>query len=370
MGGPISATETVPWVRKSSLLLPAQRPSGRYRCARLPPSTFGTEEAVRLHAVAASIAEDQLGLVARRQLLEVGVHESTVDAAVRRRHLVPEARGVYRLPGAPVTPEVRLLAHVLAAGPGALLSHRSAAWLWDLAPVPDRHHVTVPRGRRPRAGTFVVHESSDLPLAIPGTVHGLPVTGVGRTILDCAGDPSIDVQLLIDAARRVRKISRTLLPSTVVAHACSGRSGIRRLGDLIAFDEMPHSDFERLVCRWLLDLDFTGWELHHRIVVPVRGPIEIDIAWPDLRVAFELEGADHRDRSIVHDDDTERQNWISIAGWHVVRTTYRRWVRHTGAVLAELAAALDLATVNHMATPPLPRARVPSPESATRDPAT
>lgn len=82
------------------------------------------------------------------------------------------------------------------------------------------------------------------------------------------------------------------------------------------------------------------WHLHHRIVVPVRGPLEIDIAWPDLRVAFELEGADHRDRSLVHDDDTERQNWLTIAGWHVVRTTYRRWVRKTSAVLAELDGAL------------------------------
>ena len=296
-----------------------------------------------LFDIAAPIAEDQLGLVTRRQLVARGVPGPTVESAVRRRHLLPLARGVYRLPGAPFTPEVRLLATVLAAGEGALLSHRSAAWLWDLLPPPRRHELSVPRGRCPREPGVTVHRSSDLHLAIPGMVRGLPVTGVGRTILDCAGDPAIDVELLIDAARRVHEISRTLLPATVVAHARSGRRGIHRLADVLAIEGMPHSDFERLVCRWLTDLGITGWRLHHRIVVPVRGPIEIDIAWPDLWVAFELEGADHRDRSAVHDDDTERQNWLTIAGWRVVRTTYRRWMRHTSEVLSEVRSALALA---------------------------
>lgn len=297
---------------------------------------------MRLHAIAATFAERQLGLVARKQLLGEGVPAAAVDAAVHRRHLLPAARGVYRLPGCPEDADVRLRARVLAAGPSAVLSHRSAAWLWDLHPVPVRHEVSVPRGCRPRQLGLVVHESTDLDLAIPGSVRGLPVTGVGRTILDCAGDPGIDVQLLIDAARRVHQISRTLLPATVVTHARSGRRGIRRLTDLLVLDEMPHSDFERLVCRWLEGLGITGWRLHHRILVPGRGPVELDIAWPDLRVVLELEGADHRDRSVVHDDDTERQNRLVLDGWHLVRTTYRRWVRHTSAVLDELEGALAL----------------------------
>lgn len=323
-----------------------------------------------LHALAAPYAERQLGLVCRRQLLARGVPEPTVDAAVRRRHLLPAARGVYRMPGAPDTAGVRLLAQVLAAGPGALLSHHTAAWLWHLLPPPTRHHVSVPRGRRPRSIGPVVHESSDLHLASPGRIDGLPVTGVGRTILDCAADPLVDVELLIDAARRTHHVSRTLLPSTVVAHARSGRSGVRRLGDLLALDEMPHSDFERLVCRWLTDLGLPGWRLHHRIVVPAHGPVELDIAWPDRKVAFELEGADHRDRSSVHDRDTERQNWLVIDGWHVVRTTYRRWVRRPADVHAELQAALALAGASALATPPVPSAWIRPPESSPFAPPT
>lgn len=316
-----------------------------------------------LRTLAASIAERQLGLVARRQLVAGGIPDKTIDAAVWRGQLLPVRRGVYRLPGVPETPETRLLARTLAAGDGAQFSFRSAAWLWTLLDeAPRRHIISVPGDRRPRDVGATVHRSRDLHLAIPGTVRGVPVTGVGRTILDCAADPTIDVELLIDAAHRHHKISRTLLPATIVAHARQGRPGIRRLRDLVVDAEIPHSDFERLVGRWLRDEGIGRWVLHHRIVVPGFGPVELDYAWPDSRVALELEGADHRDRRAVHDNDTERQNWIVLAGFTVVRTTYRRWIRHTTRVRHEIEAALALAGQKPR-TAPLPPAWVPSTDS-------
>ena len=299
---------------------------------------------MRLLTIAATIAEDQLGLVARRQLIDRGISADSVDAAVRRGHLASAERGVYRLPGVPETFESRMRARLLAAGDGALYSHRTAAWLWRLLDAPDHHELSVPRHCRPRAVAATVHRSRDLELAIPGLVRGLPVTGVGRTILDCAGDHGIDLELLVDAARREHGISRSLLPATVVAHSRSGRPGIQRLRDLVVGLELPRSDFERLVARWLRDQDLTGWQMHHRIVVPGFGPVELDFAWPRLRVALELEGCDHRLRDLVHDNDTERQNWITVAGFDVVRTTYRRWVRTPLQVLTELQAALAKAS--------------------------
>lgn len=286
------------------------------------------------------VAEQQLGLVARFQMLDRGVAPSTVDSLLEAGRLVPAARAVYRIPGSPDTSWSRLLAMVLACGPGALLSHRSAAWMWELADAPARHEVSVPRTRRLRARNLVVHESSDLDLAAPGLVHGIPVTGVGRTILDCATHPTVDVELLIDAARRVHHISRTLLPHVVVTHARSGRRGINRMRDLLEVDEMPHSDFERLVWRWLEANDVTGWVRHHCTVAPGHGAVEIDIAWPDLRIALELEGGDHVDRAGVHDNDTGRQNALVLDGWIVLRATYRRWLRHSDAVLREITTAL------------------------------
>ena len=300
---------------------------------------------MRLLTAAASIAEQQLGLVARRQLLARAIPGPTIDDAVAQSRLCPVLRGVYRLPGVPETFELRMRARALAAGDGALFSHRTAAWLWDLlTDPPDRHELSVPHPGRPRRLPLTVHRSADLHLATPGVVRGIPVTGVGRTILDCAGDPALDLELLVDAARRHHGISRTLLPDTVVRHARRGRTGVERLRSLVLDSEIPHSDFERLVARWLTDEGIDGWELHHRIVVPHRGPVELDVAWPAEKVALELEGCDHRLRSKVHDDDTERQNWISLAGFTVLRTTYKRWIRHTLGVLHEVQTALAAAS--------------------------
>lgn len=292
---------------------------------------------------ATTIAEHQLGLVTRHQLLAAGVQPDTADEAVRTGRLVRTERNVYRVPGAPDAPDVRLLAKILALGEGALLSHATAAWRWGLADPPVRHHATVPRGRRRRCTDLVVHESSDLHLASAGTVDGLPVTGVGRTILDCAADEATDVQLLVDEARRRLGISRTLLPATLLAHARPGRAGVDRLRAVVSLDELPASDFERLFVRWMTTERVTGWRLHHRIVVPRFGPVELDLAWPRLRVAVELEGADHRDRRLVHDRDTARQNALAAAGWIVLRITYRRWLQEPTQVLAEIAALLGRA---------------------------
>ncbi len=294
-----------------------------------------------LTTVAATIAERQLGLAARHQLLERGVPPTTIDAAVAGGRLLTTAPAVYRLPGLPLTPHVVLRAALLAAGPLAVASHVTAAWLWDLVEArPTPHHLAVPRWNRRHVPGAIVHESRDLDRAISGAVAGIPVTGIGRTILDCAG-VGLDPQPLIDEARRRHQISRTLLPWVIASHAKRGRPGIHRLRTAVADDEMPHSDFERLVCRWLADAGVDGWRLHHRIVVPDFGPVELDIAWPDERVFLELEGADHRDRSLVHDGDTERQNHVVLAGWQPLRATYRRWVLDSPGLFREIRCALD-----------------------------
>lgn len=297
-----------------------------------------------LLAVAAGFAEAQLGLVTRRQLLAAGVPRTTIDKAVRSGRLVVEAPRVLRLAGAPRTAESRLLADALSVGDDAVYSHRSAAWLWGLLVDPPRlHELSVPRGHRPDHAPLLVHEARDLDLAASGFVRGVPVTGVGRTILDCARYPDVDVELLIDEARRTLDVSRTLLPTVLVDHSCRGRPGLARLRAALDAEGLPDSDFERLVVRWLGRAGVAGWRLHHRVTVGDTVAV-VDLAWPELRVAVELEGRDHWDRARRHDADARRQNHLELAGWLVLRVTYRRWLRDPAGVLAEIRAALAART--------------------------
>jgi hypothetical protein len=77
---------------------------------------------------------------------------------------------------------------VLACGEGAVLSHQTAASVWDLRHVGSGAiHVTVPGdpGRRKRPG-IRIHRSTTLTAADTTRVRGLPVTTPARTIIDLA----------------------------------------------------------------------------------------------------------------------------------------------------------------------------------------
>ncbi|HEX6620425.1 MAG TPA: type IV toxin-antitoxin system AbiEi family antitoxin domain-containing protein, partial [Solirubrobacteraceae bacterium] len=84
-----------------------------------------------------AIARDQLGIVGRAQLLAAGISRSAIGRALDAGKLHRVHLGVY----ATVAPELlteegHLVAALLAAGEGALLSHGTAAWRWRLIPAP------------------------------------------------------------------------------------------------------------------------------------------------------------------------------------------------------------------------------------------
>ena len=87
----------------------------------------------------AGIATRQHGVVSRRQLLALGLSARSINHRLAIGRLHPIHRGVYMVGHARITARGRWMAAVLACGPGALLSHRSAAALWDLAPAACRN---------------------------------------------------------------------------------------------------------------------------------------------------------------------------------------------------------------------------------------
>lgn len=99
--------------------------------------------------------QKQWGVVSRAQLVGLGVSVAAIDSSVRRGTLVLLHRGVYAVGPAPLRDEGRWVAAVLACGPGAVLSHLSAAHLWGMrAPRrDDRPHVTLGAARRSRRGS-------------------------------------------------------------------------------------------------------------------------------------------------------------------------------------------------------------------------
>ena len=104
-----------------------------------------TEVQERERAVA-ELARRQHGVVAKRQLIALGVGAGAIKhrLGVGRLHRVHA--GVYALGHLALSADGHRMAAVLAAGADARLSHRDAAALWDLrATAHTRIDVSVPR---------------------------------------------------------------------------------------------------------------------------------------------------------------------------------------------------------------------------------
>jgi predicted transcriptional regulator of viral defense system len=133
----------------------------------------------------AGLAARQHGVVNRRQLLDAGVSDKAMERRLRSGHLVRLHRGVYAVGHAQLRPEGRWLAAVLAAGPGAALSHRSAAALHGVRDGDGAIDVTTTRRATVRG--VVIHRTTVLAAQDVTTRRGVPITTLPRTLVDLAG---------------------------------------------------------------------------------------------------------------------------------------------------------------------------------------
>src|SRR3954466_2076667 len=111
---------------------------------RIAPGNRRQSGAVR------ALAGEQEGVVSRAQLLRTGVSESAIERALRSGRLHRIHKGVYATQAPELaTEDALLIAALLAAGGGAVLSHGTAAWRWEIIPAPPTEiELAVPRHRR------------------------------------------------------------------------------------------------------------------------------------------------------------------------------------------------------------------------------
>jgi len=160
------------------------------------------------------IAEDQWGLITRRQAEGAGVSQATLQRLATTGILDRVAHGVYRLTGAPPPDYLDLRAAWLQLAPEVpawermpeqgVVSHRSAAALYGLGHLPaDRHEFTLPERRQSRRSDVRLHHRA----VRPGewvVLHGMPVTRPSRIAADLMGDkedPEAVAQVIADALR-------------------------------------------------------------------------------------------------------------------------------------------------------------------------
>jgi very-short-patch-repair endonuclease len=280
----------------------------------------------------ARLAVRQRGLVTRPQLLELGVPASAIGRQVAASRLHPVLPGVY-LVGHPVAPPLASeLAALLACGPGAVLSHRSAAALWRLAPPAERPvDVTVVHRRGPARG-IRLHRSAVLRPAEVRVREGLRVTSPARTLVDLAATDTASFGRAFDEAI----VARLLTRADVDLALSVPRRGTRALRAALDAGPAPtRSAAERRL------LDIVAKAGLPRPQTNVRlGRHEVDALWAAERLVVEVDGyAAHTTRR-AFEADRLRDADLQAGGHRVLRITWRQLTDRPHAVAARLAVAL------------------------------
>jgi hypothetical protein len=285
------------------------------------------------------LAERQHRVVAHRQLIALGFGLGAIQHRLKNGSLYQLYRGVYAVGCRSVSLRGRIMAAVLACGPGAVASHQTAALLHGLRPssrsVVD---VTVPgRTRRGRRG-IAVHAVRAFHPEDRAIVDGVPVTSVARTLLDLA-EVLRPRQLgrVVEEAEKLR-----LFDLGAVDRVCArsrGRRGLKPLAHAIAaYREPPitQSELERIfveVC------DAAGIARPEMNVI-VAGRV-VDAVWHEPRLVVELDSRTHHLTTAAFEEDRRRDADLMLAGYRVLRITWRRLTEEPAAVVELLRRLLS-----------------------------
>jgi hypothetical protein len=286
-----------------------------------------------------SLLESQQALVTRRSLLGVDEGPATLRRMVRNGLWLRLDEGLYGPAGVPMTWRRRLMAAVLLAPPGSLVSHRAMAHLlgvggFAVAPAPE---ISIPRGASLRRADVVVHESTDLDLAEPQVIDGIPCTGTARLAMDLGGVVSEQrYRQTIRELQHQHGVTSKRLLHTYLRHKRQGRNGGGALRDWLDryFDVggVSESGIELLVLDAILDASLPAPTRQHWVHVGTTS-YRLDLAYPGRLVCIEVDGRQHRDDPEVRANDLVRQAALEDAGWTVIRI--RSW-----CFASDLAAAL------------------------------
>jgi very-short-patch-repair endonuclease len=292
----------------------------------------------------AQIMRQQWGLVTARQAAAAGMSESMLRRRVRTGSLLRIGKGVYALAGAPACWERQALAACLAAGQGALISHRTAAAAWKLdLPVPDHVELSVPYGRgvRTQHEGVVVHRVRRLEALDCTRIGRLPATSLPRTVVDLAAtlEPAVLAKVVDDALCR-RLVAPDRLERTVSRLLAGRGPSLSGLRDVLApwlegaaLDSAAEGVFRRAIAAAGLPAPQVQ---HH----PGTGRIRVDFAWPAQMVALEVDGYRWHAGPGAHARDSHRANVLASRGWTVLRATPRELEQSAGTVIAALCTHL------------------------------
>jgi very-short-patch-repair endonuclease len=282
------------------------------------------------------LSRRQHGVIARRQLIELGFHPQAIKHRVAKGRLHPVARGVYAVGRGELSREGRWFAALLSCGQGAVLSHESAAVLWGIRRRERRGiEVSVPSsaGRRNRRGV-TVHRRNQLSVGEVTRHRGIPVTAPAATIADLA--------------LRVGRDATEAIISEADILGLSNPEALRA-----ALDELPRRPGVAFVTKVLdrrtFRLTRSGLERRFLRIVAATGlPVpltrqmvngyEVDFYWPEPGIVVETDSLKYHRTAAKRTRDLRRDHAHAIAKLIPLRFSEEQIAFDAGYVEATLVA--------------------------------
>ena len=228
----------------------------------------------------------------------------------------------------------RVRAACLWLGPEAAASHRAAAALNGLAARPSFVELTTPTRRK--AESLVLHETRQWLQGDVRNLGGIRTTSIPRTLLDLGSVvDSASVESAFEEALRKRRTSpgelRARLSQAGRGH--DGAATLRRLLDRypgIPTGSELELEFEKFLRRFSLPR-----AVRQHVITDLRGPIcRADFAYPEDKIAIEIESFEWHAHRTAFDADVDKTNRLAAADWKPFPVT-KRHLREEQRDLAE-----------------------------------
>lgn len=273
----------------------------------------------------AAIAARQHSLVTRHQARE-HLSRKQVEYRLTSGRLQPVRHGVYRFAGSTESRWQDVMAACLAAGAGAVASHRTAAELWSMpGVVAEQIDVLVTWPNWPRVPGVAAHQTTLLPDCHRTRRFDIPVTTPARTLVDLSSTlPKSLLARIVDDACRRRVATLAEVREVVSQLSGPGRRGLANITTVLA--ERGHgfhpgdSDAELDIVRVLVHAGLPRPVQQHQVPVG-RTVYLLDAAYPDLLIDIEYKSWSFHGNRSAFEHDAVRDNRLRLAGWTVLDFT-------------------------------------------------
>jgi very-short-patch-repair endonuclease len=290
----------------------------------------------------AGLATRQAGAVAKRQLLSLGFGEEAIKVRLDRGQLAAIHRNVYSVGHVRADRRARWWAAVLAYGPDALLSHRSAAARWGLARAERTvTEVTASTGRQgfSRRQRIWIHRGR-LDGEDRTERNDIPVTSVARTLFDLA--EVVDFGRLEGAWEEADRLHLLRLPA--VEQVCArgyGRRALKPIRRLLTEARAAATVRSPLEERFQHFCRFYDLPPHHTNIT-VLG-YEVDVLWPAAHLVVELDSWEFHRHRAAFQRDRARDTRLLVAGYRTIRITHDRLDTEASTLATEIKQLLSQA---------------------------